>query len=38
VTIPAHGTGSVVVKSAGAFDYLCRFHPMMKGSIQVNSD
>ena len=38
VTIPVHGTGSVVVGTAGTFDYFCRFHPMMKGSIQVKSE
>jgi plastocyanin len=36
VLIPAHGKGSFVVKAAGAFDYFCRFHPMMKGTIQIN--
>lgn len=36
VAIPAHGTGTLIVKSAGTFDYFCRFHPMMKGNIQVN--
>lgn len=35
VVIPAHGTGSLVVKSAGSFDFYCRFHPMMKGMIVV---
>jgi plastocyanin len=33
VVIPAHGSGSLVVKSAGDFAYFCRFHPMMKGKI-----
>ena len=35
VRIPAHGTGSVVLKSQGAIDYYCRFHPNMKGTITV---
>jgi plastocyanin len=35
VVIPARGTGSLVVKSVGSFDFYCRFHPMMKGTIVV---
>jgi plastocyanin len=38
VLIPAHGTGSLLIKAAGAVDYYCRFHPMMKGTIQAGSD
>jgi plastocyanin len=38
VVIPAHGAGSVVIKAAGNVDYFCRFHPMMKGKIQVNAN
>ena len=35
VLIPAHGKGSLVVNAAGRFDYFCRFHPMMKGTVSV---
>jgi plastocyanin len=35
VPIPANGKGSYTVTAAGTFDYYCRFHPMMKGQIQV---
>jgi plastocyanin len=35
VSIPAKGTGSVVLKSAGTIEYYCRFHPNMKGTITV---
>jgi plastocyanin len=35
VQIPANGKGSLTVSKAGIFDYFCRFHPMMKGRIQV---
>ena len=38
VLIPAHGTGSLVVKAPGTVDYYCRFHPMMKGRIQTRGD
>lgn len=38
VVIPAHGVGSLVVKSAGSFDFYCRFHPMMKGTIVVKGN
>jgi plastocyanin len=38
VLIPAHGTGSLVVKAPGTVDYYCRFHPMMKGRIQMRGD
>jgi plastocyanin len=38
VVIPAHGTGSVVVKAAGTVDYFCRFHPMMKAAIAVTGN
>lgn len=36
VLIPAGGKGSLVLKAAGAVDYYCRFHPMMKGKIQIS--
>lgn len=35
VIIPANGTGSLTVSAAGTFDYFCKFHPMMKGSVTV---
>ena len=35
VQIPANGKGSYTVTTAGTFDYYCRFHPMMKGQVQV---
>ena len=35
VAIPANGKGHLTASSAGTFDYFCRFHPMMKGQIQV---
>jgi plastocyanin len=35
VSIPANGQGTLVVKTTGTFDYFCRFHPMMKGSVQA---
>jgi len=38
VMILAHGTGSLVVEAAGTIDYFCRFHPMMKGRIEINGD
>ena len=36
VLIPAGGKGSLVLKAAGAADYYCRFHPVMKGKIQIS--
>src|SRR6185295_7525835 len=38
VLIPAHGKGSLVVKAPSPLHYYCRFHPMMKGSIQTSGD
>lgn len=35
VTIAAYGSASLVLKSPGRFDYYCRFHPNMTGSIAV---
>jgi plastocyanin len=35
VMIPAKKSGSLVMQSAGDFDYYCRFHPNMKGRIAV---
>ncbi|TPI40981.1 amicyanin [Mesorhizobium sp. B3-1-9] len=35
VMIPAKSKGKVTLKAAGAVDYFCRFHPNMKGRIEV---
>ncbi|RTM06461.1 MAG: amicyanin [Hyphomicrobiales bacterium] len=35
VTIPAKSKGKVTLKTAGAVDYFCRFHPNMKGHVEV---
>jgi plastocyanin len=35
VMVPAKKTGSLVLQTAGQFDYYCRFHPNMKGHISV---
>ncbi|MDX8526288.1 cupredoxin family copper-binding protein [Mesorhizobium sp. MSK_1335] len=35
VTIPAKSKGKVTLKAAGAVDYFCRFHPNMKGHVEV---
>jgi len=36
VSVPANGKGTLTVPDkAGAFDYFCRFHPMMKGKLTV---
>jgi plastocyanin len=35
VMIPAKSKGKVTLKAAGAIDYFCRFHPNMKGHIEV---
>jgi plastocyanin len=36
VMIPSHKSGSLNLKQAGTFDYYCRFHPNMKGRVQVS--
>jgi plastocyanin len=38
VTIPANGTGRVVLQHEGEVDYYCRFHPNMTGRITVGAD
>lgn len=38
VTIPADGKGHLTVTAAGAVDYYCRFHPMMKGRIETGAN
>ena len=35
VTIPPKSTGKITLKAAGAVDYFCRFHPNMKGHLDV---
>lgn len=35
VMIPAKSKGKVTLKAAGAVDYFCRFHPNMKGRVEV---
>lgn len=35
VTIPPKSKGKVTLKAAGAVDYFCRFHPNMKGHVDV---
>ena len=35
VMLPAGKSGSVVVTKAGTFDYICKFHPNMKGRVTV---
>ena len=35
VVIPAGKKASVVMKKAGLFDYLCRYHPNMTGLIKA---
>jgi plastocyanin len=35
VVIPAGKSGSTVVKGDGAVDYTCRYHPNMRGQIEV---
>ncbi|RUT97658.1 amicyanin [Mesorhizobium sp. USDA-HM6] len=36
VTIPPKSKGSITLKAAGAVDYFCRFHPNMKGHLEVS--
>lgn len=35
VVIPSGKSGSIMVKGGGPFDYDCRYHPNMKGRIEV---
>ena len=35
VMIPPKSTGRITLKTAGAVDYFCRFHPNMKGHVNV---
>ncbi|MEI9411403.1 cupredoxin family copper-binding protein [Mesorhizobium salmacidum] len=35
VMIPPKSKGQVILKTAGAVDYFCRFHPNMRGHLDV---
>ncbi|MEI9424556.1 cupredoxin family copper-binding protein [Mesorhizobium sp. Cs1299R1N1] len=35
VMIPPNSKGQVTLKTAGAVDYFCRFHPNMRGHLDV---
>jgi plastocyanin len=37
VMIPPKKSASVVLRTAGTFEYYCRFHPNMKGRIVVSA-
>ena len=37
VVIPPHQSASTVVTKTGAMDYYCRFHPNMRGRINVRA-
>jgi plastocyanin len=37
VTLKPNATVGVVLKRAGVFDYICRYHPGMKGRIVVEN-
>ena len=36
IMLPQQKTGSMVMKTTGSVDYYCRFHPNMKGRINVS--
>ncbi|MET3596554.1 MULTISPECIES: cupredoxin family copper-binding protein [Mesorhizobium] len=36
VMIPPKSKGSITLSRAGAIDYFCRFHPNMKGRLEVS--
>ena len=36
VVIPAGKKACVVMKKAGVFDYLCKYHPNMTGTVRVS--
>jgi plastocyanin len=36
VMLPVKKSGSITVDKAGTIDYICRFHPNMKGQITVS--
>ncbi|MBP2234141.1 plastocyanin [Sinorhizobium kostiense] len=35
VELPAEQSGRLLLQEAGSFDYICRYHPNMKGHINV---
>ncbi|MEY9999453.1 plastocyanin [Sinorhizobium fredii] len=35
VLLPAKKSGSLLLQEPGSFDYICRYHPNMKGHITV---
>jgi plastocyanin len=37
VLIPPHKSASTIVTTAGAIDYYCRFHPNMRGRLEVRA-
>jgi plastocyanin len=37
VMLPVGKSGSIIIETAGTVDYICRFHPNMKGGITVTS-
>jgi plastocyanin len=37
VMIPKDGSGSLLIESPGTVEYFCRFHPNMRGSIEVTA-
>jgi plastocyanin len=36
VSVPPKKSASLTVQKAGSFDYICRFHPNMKGHVTVS--
>lgn len=36
VMLPVKGKGSITLKNAGNIEYYCRYHPNMKGQIEVS--
>lgn len=36
VMLPVRKSGSITVDAAGTIDYICRFHPNMKGQIVIS--
>lgn len=38
VKLPPHAVGRIVLKKPGTIEYYCRYHPNMKGEINVSPD
>lgn len=36
IVLPAHGKGSVTLKTAAHIAYYCKYHPMMTGDVEVS--